>query len=220
MAYREEDFLPLSGVQHFLFCRRQWALIQIEQQWADNLLTAEGNLLHRNAHDPEQRTLRGDLLTVRAVRVHSARLGLSGECDAVEFRRSPDGIPLANTAGKWLPYPVEYKRGRPKPDECDMAQVCAQAMCLEEMLCCSIPEAAIYYGEPRRRLEVPLTPELRRTVEDAAEEMHRLYARGHTPKAKARKGCRSCSLKDLCLPKLAKSERVSDYMRREGGLTE
>lgn len=96
---QEEDYLPLSGIQHFVFCRRQWALIHLEQQWAENLRTTEGELLHKNAHDAEQRTLRGDLLTVRAMRVHSARLGLSGECDVVEFRRSPDGVPLSGEKG-------------------------------------------------------------------------------------------------------------------------
>ncbi|MCD8085388.1 MAG: CRISPR-associated protein Cas4 [Clostridiales bacterium] len=212
---REEDYLQLSGIQHFVFCRRQWALIHLEQQWAENLRTTEGELLHKNAHDAEQRTLRGDLLTVRAMRVHSSRLGLSGECDVVEFRRSTEGVPLADIKGLWIPYPVEYKRGRAKPTACDEAQLCAQAMCLEEMLCCTIPQGALFYGQPRRRQEVAFTPELRTLVEDAAQEMHRLFQRGYTPKSKPTKGCNACSLKDLCLPRLSKSPSVADYLRGE-----
>ncbi len=212
---QEDDYLALSGIQRFVFCRRQWALIHLEQQWAENLRTTEGELLHKNAHDADQRTRRGDLLTVRAMRVHSARLGLSGECDVVEFRRSPDGVPLAGEKGLWLPYPVEYKRGRAKPTACDEAQLCAQAMCLEEMLCCTIPSGALFYGQPRRRQEVAFTPELRTLVEHAAEEMHQLFQRGYTPKSKPTKGCNACSLKDLCLPRLLKSPSVSDYLRGE-----
>ncbi len=212
---QEDDYLQLSGIQHFVFCRRQWALIHLEQQWAENLRTTEGELLHKNAHDAEQRTLRGDLLTVRAMRVHSARLGLSGECDVVEFRRSAEGVPLADAKGLWLPYPVEYKRGKTKPTACDEAQLCAQAMCLEEMLCCTVPEGALFYGQPRRRQEVAFTPELRTLVEHAAQEMHQLFRRGYTPKGKPTKGCNACSLKDLCLPRLAKAPSVADYLRGE-----
>ncbi|MCD7886802.1 MAG: CRISPR-associated protein Cas4 [Clostridiales bacterium] len=215
MAFDEDEYLQLSGIQHFVFCRRQWALIHLEQQWAENLRTTEGELLHKNAHDVDQRTRRGDLLTVRAMRVHSARLGLSGECDIVEFRRSPDGVPLAGEKGLWLPYPVEYKRGRAKPTACDEAQLCAQALCLEEMLCCTIPEGALFYGQPRRRQEVAFTRSLRALVENAASEMHQLFRRGYTPKSKPTKGCNACSLKDLCLPRLAKGPSVADYLRGE-----
>ncbi len=212
---QESDYLPLSGIQHFVFCRRQWALIHLEQQWAENIRTVEGDLLHKNAHDGELRTLRGDLLTVRAMRVHSARLGLSGECDVVEFRRSPEGVPPAEAKGLWNPYPVEYKRGKAKPTACDEAQLCAQAMCLEEMLCCTIPAGALFYGQPRRRQEVSFTPELRALVEQSAAEMHQLFQRGYTPKSKPSKGCNACSLKDLCLPRLAKSPSVTEYLRGE-----
>lgn len=163
MEYKEEDYLQLSGIQHFLFCRRQWALIHIEQQWADNYQTADGIIMHKNTHDSGFRSSRGDIITVRALRVHSATLGLSGECDAVEFHADETGISLAKTNGLWKPYPVEYKRGKPKNDIFDKAQLCAQAMCLEEMLCCTIPEGALYYGEPRRREQVLFTQDLRTT---------------------------------------------------------
>ena len=220
MEYKEEDFLQLSGIQHFIFCRRQWALIVLEQQWKENFFTIEGKLLHKDAHDPNQRTLRGDVLTVRGMRIHSYRLGFSGECDVVEFYKDENGVPLAHMEGKWRPYPVEYKHGKPKPEACDEAQLCAQAMCLEEMLSCEIKEAAIYYGEPRRREKVIITPELRRTVEKASEEMHDLFLKGYTPKVRPSKACGRCSLKDICLPELAHSQNVTDYLKREGGLKE
>ena len=136
----EEDYLQISGLQHYRFCPRQWALIHLEQQWAENLQTTEGVLLHERAHQEGLRESRGDLLTVRGLRVFSPNLGLSGACDVVEFRRG-SGVPLAGREGLWQAYPVEYKRGSPKADSCDALQLCAQAMCLEEMLCCEVMRA-------------------------------------------------------------------------------
>lgn len=212
MTYHEEDFLPLSGLQHFAFCRRQWALIHLEQQWRENLRTTEGALFHRRAHDGGERERRGDTLILRGLPVFSRSLGLSGQCDVVEFHASPDGVPLQGEEGLWLPFPVEYKRGKPKPHQADELQLCAQAMCLEEMLCCPVPEGALFYGEPRRRTPVAFTEALRQQVRADTEEMHQLYRRGHTPKAKPGKGCSACSLKDLCLPRLARREPVAGYL--------
>lgn len=213
MAYKEEDYLQLSGIQHFLFCRRQWALIHIEQQWAENLRTADGQLMHKNAHDAQFHTRRGDILTVRGLRIHSEKLGLSGECDVVEFHKSINGVPLAMADGLWQPYPVEYKRGTAKPNHMDEAQLCAQAMCLEEMLCCDIPEGALFYGQTRHRQPVDFTLELRQEVLKAAQDMHQLFQRGSTPKVKPIKSCSACSLKDLCLPKLMRTHSVSAYLQ-------
>ena len=212
MSWPEEDYLQLSGLQHFAFCRRQWALIHIEDQWAENYRTVDGHLMHKRVHDQEFRESRGDRLTVRGLAVHSARLGVSGQCDAVEFFKAPAGVPLQGRDGLWLPYPVEYKRGKPKEHSADELQLCAQAMCLEEMLCCSVPEGALYYGEPRRRTVVSFTEELRRQVQDSLAEMHELYQRRYTPKVKPSKACNACSLKDLCLPKLMSRRSVSDYL--------
>lgn len=156
MNYQEEDYLQLSGLQHFRFCRRQWALIHIENQWAENFRTVDGSLMHEKAHENGSSESRGDLLIVRGLAVHSSSLGVSGQCDVVEFRRNPDGILLQNREGLWQPFPVEYKRGKPKENNADSLQLCGQAMCLEEMLCCAIPEGALFYGETRRRLSVPL----------------------------------------------------------------
>lgn len=213
MAYKEEDYLQLSGIQHFLFCRRQWALIHIEQQWAENLRTVDGQLMHKNAHDAQFHTRRGDILTVRGLRIHSAELGLSGECDVVEFRKSINGVPLAMTDGLWQPYPVEYKRGAAKPNHMDEAQLCAQAICLEEMLCCEIPEGALFYGETRHRQPVDFTSELRQEVLEATQDMHLLFQRGSTPKVKPTKSCSACSLKDFCLTKLMRTRSVSAYLQ-------
>lgn len=210
--YAEEDYLPLSGLQHFAFCRRQWALIHIETQWAENLRTVEGNLLHTRAHDETQRERRGDVLILRGLSVFSPSLGLSGKCDVVEFHVDPAGVPLRGEEGLWRPYPVEYKRGAPKDHQADELQLCAQTMCLEEMLCCSIPEGSLYYGETRRRTRVALDEPLRRQVRVLSEEMHRLYDRGHTPKVKPTKSCSACSLKELCLPALLRKQPVGDYL--------
>lgn len=213
MAFKEEEYLQLSGLQHFSFCRRQWALIHIEQQWAENLRTVDGRILHENAHDADRREKRGDLLITRDMSIHSPTLGISGSCDVVEFHRGSAGIPLPGQEGLWQPYPVEYKRGSPKMTDADRLQLCAQAMCLEEMLCCDIPEGALFYGEIRRREVVDLDEELREQVRTLLSEMHDLYRRSHTPKVKPTKGCNACSLKELCLPKLARKCSVADYLR-------
>lgn len=215
MIYREEDFLQLSGLQHFKFCRRQWALIHIENLWAENLRTTDGAILHENAHNSSLSESRGDLYLTRDMRVFSSALGVSGACDVLEFHRGAVGIPLKGRDGLWQPYPVEYKRGRPKADTADALQLCGQAMCLEEMLCCDIPVGALYYGEVRRRTEVAFTQELRREVSTLLAEMHALYDRGHTPMVKPTKGCNACSLKELCVPKLMKRKSVAAYLHRE-----
>lgn len=213
MEYKEEDFLQISGLQHFQFCRRQWALIHLEQQWAENLRTVEGELLHRRAHDASQRERRGELVITRDMRVFSAVLGISGSCDVVEFKKNEIGVPLSGMEGKYQPYPIEYKRGSPRTDDANHLQLCAQAMCLEEMLCCEISEGALYYGEIRRREKILFTEELRQEVKKAVEEMHQLYQRGYTPKVRPSKSCNACSLKDLCLPKLMKKKLVRKYLQ-------
>ena len=212
MTYRESDFLQLSGLQHFVFCRRQWALIHVEGLWAENLRTAEGDLMHERAHDESLRETRGDRIAVRGVRLRSAELGVSGQCDVLEFSRSEQGIPLKGRGGLWKPYPVEYKRGEPKTVDADRLQLCGQAICLEEMLCCDIPEGALYYGQIRRREVVVFTQEMRRQVRDHLGEMHELANCGYTPKVRPTKSCNACSLKELCLPKLMKRRSASEYL--------
>lgn len=212
MEYNEDRYLQLSGLQHFAFCRRQWALIHIENQWSENLRTVEGTLLHVRAHDASLRETRGELVSVRGISFSSATLGVSGQCDVLEFRQSHDGIPLAGHEGVWQPYPVEYKRGAPKTEDADRLQLCGQAMCLEEMLCCDIPKGALYYGETHHREEVCFTETLRDQVRGLLAEMHELYDRGHTPKVKPSRACNACSLKELCLPRLLKKRSAAGYV--------
>ena len=213
MAYNEEDFLQLSGLQHFRFCRRRWALIHIEHQWAENYRTIDGAILHENAHDTDLQERRGDRFITRGVSVYSAELGVSGQCDVLEYHRSQNGIPLPGREGLWVPYPVEYKRGEPKEGNADALQLCAQAMCLEAMLCCEIPEGALYYGQTRRRERISFTEELRTQVKDLLAQMHELSQRGHTPRVKPTKACNACSLKEMCLPRLLKNRSVSAYLK-------
>ncbi len=205
--------LQLSGLQHFEFCRRQWALIHIENQWQDNLRTVDGDIFHRHAHNTEQRERRGNTLTIRGLSVVSHSLGISGQCDVVEFYRDPDGVTLHGEDGLWRPYPVEYKRGSPKENKADALQLCAQAMCLEEMLCCSIPEGSLFYGETKRRQKVAFDEQLRSDVSKKLEEMHMLYRRGYTPKVKTSKSCNACSLKEICLPVLLREDRSAKYLK-------
>ena len=214
MEYNEADYLQLSGIQHFRFCRRQWALIHIENQWAENSRTVGGEIMHERAHDSELRERRGDLLITRNMPVASPTLGVSGACDVVEFRRSDHGCTIAGESGSFQPYPVEYKHGAPRADTANELQLCGQAMCLEKMLCCDIPCGALYFGETRRRVEVNFTPELRQEVQDCLREMHALYQRGYTPRVKPTKACNACSLKELCLPKLMRTGSVKTYLRK------
>ena len=209
----EEDYLAMSGIQHFAFCRRQWALIHLEQQWAENLRTAEGRLEHERAHDDSFREKRGNLLVVRGMRVVSHRLKLSGVCDIVEFKASPDGVPLEGLEGRWKPVPVEYKHGSAKESDADRLQLCAQAMALEEMLACGVEEGYLFYAETRRREKVPLTDELRRKTQETADEMNRYFVRGYTPKVKPGKHCNACSLKEICLPVLCRKADAAGYIR-------
>lgn len=190
--YPEDQLIPISALQHVLFCERQCALMYLEQVWDENRLTAEGRILHERVHSGEDES-RGDVRIVRGLRLRSLKLGVTGQADVVEFHRQPDG--------SWKPFPVEYKRGRPKPDACDEVQLCAQAMCLEEMLGVSIEEGAIFYGQPRRRHPVVFTTQLRQQTKAAAQRVRELLERGVTPPALYEKKCESCSLIEHCLPK-------------------
>ncbi|MFD1929813.1 CRISPR-associated protein Cas4 [Sporosarcina siberiensis] len=213
-GYDASDYLLLSGIQHFQFCERQWALIHIEQEWAENVLTIEGSHLHEKADDPFIREKRNDVLYVRGLPVHSSKLGLTGICDVVEFHRNVNGVSLQNETGTYLPIPIEYKRGKPKKDQSDIFQLVTQAVCLEEMLFCPVPEGYLYYHEIRRRVKVEITEELKNRVRLIAERMHEYYRRRHTPRVKTGKHCNNCSLRHICLPELLTKESVASYMQR------
>lgn len=212
--YKEEDFLMLSGIQHYAFCPRQWALIHIEQQWEENYYTVMGNIMHENAHDKDFTEKRKNIVITRGMPIFSRTLGVRGDCDVVEFHQQKEGIPLNNYAGTYLPVPVEYKRGKPKEHDADILQLCAQAMCLEEMLVCTVNKGFLYYGETKRRVLVEFDEGLRQKVRDSFELMHQLYNKNHTPKVKVTKACKACSLAELCLPKLNKKISVIDYLNK------
>ena len=214
MEYAEDNYLMISGIQHFKFCRRQWALIHVEQQWEENVHTIMGELMHKKVHDPYITEKRRDTLVVRALPVSSRIMGISGECDVVEFHKCEDGIKLYGHRGLYSVYPVEYKKGKPKLTEEDKLQHTAQALCLEEMFSTEIPEGAIFYGETRRRDVVEFHEELRLEVKRMFQEMHQYYDRNYTPKVKYSKACNACSLKEVCLPKLGKAVSVKSYMNQ------
>ena len=212
--YSEDDLLPLSGLQHLAFCERQWGLIHIEQIWSENRLTAEGRELHDRAHEAGSESRPG-LRIARGLRVRSLRLGLSGQADVVEFRAAAAGVSLPGEDGLWQPFPVEYKRGRPKPDHCDVVQLCAQALCLEEMFCGAVPAGALFYGTPRRRQDVDFSPALRVETEALAARMHELYRVRATPRAAYSPKCEKCSLLASCMPKnLGGGRSVERYLAR------
>jgi CRISPR-associated exonuclease Cas4 len=206
----DDDLLPLSGLRHLAFCTRRCALIYVEGLWAENRFTVEGHQLHERPHLPDLEA-RGGVRLARSLPLRSLRLGLSGLADVVEFHLCSDATPgavaLPGLPGRWRPFPVEYKRGHPAPDRGDEVQLCAQAMCLEEMLGAQVPAGALYYGQPRQRYQVTFTADLRRYTEDLAARFRELVAAGRTPPARYERRCRHCSLYDLCLPRTAAAGR-------------
>jgi len=215
--YDEEDLLPLSALQHFVFCERRAALIHHEGMWDENVATVEGRVLHERSHDAQTES-RGDTRIARGLLLRSLRLGLSGKADVVEFHRvapgEADGIALDRAEGRWRPYPVEYKRGRLRHERSYEVQLCAQALCLEEMLGVDVPAGALFYGKTVRRQEVTLDDQLRLETEMAAEMLHVQLGNRQTPPAEyVRNKCRECSLVDMCLPKQTSSSRsVRGYL--------
>lgn len=201
--YTEDELIMLSALQHFMYCERQCALIHIEQIWSENLFTAEGRIMHDKV-DTANRESRGNIRIEYGVPMRSLRLGLVGKADVVEFHRMADGV--------WLPFPIEYKRGKPKIDDCDKVQLCAQAICLEEMLNVGIEKGALFYGRTRRREEVEFDEKLRLEVEETSKKAHDLIESGITPKAEYSKKCRQCSLLELCMPKV--SRKATDYLMK------
>jgi CRISPR-associated exonuclease Cas4 len=215
MSYTEDDLLSLSALQHLVFCERQCALIHIEQMWDENLFTAEGRIMHERVHEEGEES-RGGVRTARGVSLRSLRLGLVGKADVVEFHPIlPPSLPRGECGSKqalprpdqWRPFPVEHKRGKPKPDESDKIQLCAQALCLEEMLGVEVPSGALFYGRTRHRLDVEFDKSLREATEKAAARLHELIASGSTPKPVYAKKCKSCSLLHRCLPRVLHKKR-------------
>ena len=214
MPYSEDDFLMISGLQHLAFCPRQCALIHMEQAWSENVLTALGEVMHERVHTAGAES-RSDVRIVRGLRLKSARLGITGVADVVEFHKvnpsaseddgnrpltASQGVKLPRRSGLWVPYPVEYKRGKPKPDNCDAVQLCAQAICLEEAFNVQLTSGALFYGQSRQRVAVEFTPDLRRETELLAQQFHQLISSGVIPPPVPQKRCQNCSMVDVCLP--------------------
>lgn len=226
LTYAEDDLLPISALQHLLFCERQVALIHLERLWADNRFTAEGNVLHRKAHDGKPETRDGERIA-RGLPLRSLELGLSGVADIVLYR-PPDDFQIGRRSlatalrqgstdelARWTVAPVEYKRGRPKKNDADRVQLCAQAMCLEEMHAIRIPAAALFYGQTRRRTEVALDHRLRRVTRDATVRLRAILASDKTPRAKREKKCETCSLLPLCLPTAVERRSARQFLNRQ-----
>lgn len=204
--YNPDDLIQLSALQHYTFCPRQCALIHVEQAWSENRLTAEGRIMHEHVHE-EGNESRGDVRIERGASLRSLRLGLIGKADVIEYHRQGDG--------SWQAFPVEYKRGKPKPDHSDKVQLCAQALCLEEMLNTVIPAGALFYGKTRRRLDVAFDDALRLETQNIAKLTHELIESGQTPRPVYSKRCESCSLTGQCLPKTVQKKRsVENYIKR------
>ncbi|MFV2065650.1 MAG: CRISPR-associated protein Cas4 [Pirellulales bacterium] len=248
MMYAESELLPISALQHLLFCERQCALIHLEQLWEENWRTVEGQHLHQKAHEGPDETREGGRI-VRGLHLQSRALGLIGKADVVEFAPPPgvrstghiraqlseairrstaslgelshDERPVSYshdgpTLADWTITPVEYKRGKPKSDDCDRVQLCAQAICLEEMLGANIPSGALFYGQRRRRSDVVFDDSLRRTTADAASRLHAMIQSRVTPRAVREKKCDSCSLVNLCLPGATRPGRsASRFVSRQ-----
>ncbi len=209
-----EEYLSLSGIQHFSFCRRQWALIHLEQEWEENILTFKGRDFHEKANDPFFVEKRGEKVISRAVPIVSHQLKLYGVADIIEFQKQDNGIELNGRSGLWWPMPVEYKVGKPKLDNWDKLQLCAQAICLEEMFDLSLQVGAIYYGKTRRRLDVPLDNLLRTETKETVDLMYEVFETGLTPKAEHFSSCERCSLIKVCVPKLQSADKVSSYLNK------
>jgi CRISPR-associated exonuclease Cas4 len=217
--YQESDLLSISALPHLVYCERRCALVHIEQAWSENRFTAEGRILHEHVHEQESES-RGDTYIVRGLKLRSLEHGLSGVADVVEFHRVDSiGIVLEGKRGKWQPFPVEYKRGKPKSDRCDEIQLCAQALCLEEMLATRIKTGALYYGSQHRRVDVCFDEQLRKATKDTAKKLHVLLSSNAVPKAAYGKKCNNCSLLEICMPQTAKKQgKVAAYI--EEGIRE
>ncbi|MCL6452910.1 MAG: CRISPR-associated protein Cas4 [Alicyclobacillus sp.] len=223
MVWEDDEYLALSGIQHFAFCERQWALIHVEQQWRENVLTTEGQHVHERVDEVQFDETRRDLRVVRSVPIVSHSLGLRGIADMVEFRRvrsaTDETMSLDGRQGFWTVTPVEYKRGKPKPDDRDIVQLCAQAMCLEEMLGVSVRRGTFFYAQTRKREYVEFTEMDRARVKALCERMHDFLRAALTPRAVYKSHCKSCSLFEICQPKLSvpKARSASGYVLEHVG---
>ena len=202
--FTEDDFIHINALQHYMFCRRQCALVYVEDVWQENVLTIRGSILHEKIDSENYETRRG-VKSVFNLRIHSYRLGIVGKCDVVEFRKG---------ASATLVTPVEFKAGKPKCDNTDKVQLCAQVLCLEEMLSTTIPEAEFFYGKIRRRVPVEMDSSLREQTENVVQGVRELLSKQIVPKMEYHSHCRSCSLEQICMPKVLNDKKIKNYLHQ------
>ncbi|MDR3355186.1 MAG: CRISPR-associated protein Cas4 [Synergistaceae bacterium] len=209
--FSDDDLLSISGLQHLMFCERQWSLIHMEQEWSDNVLTVEGRQIHEYVHEPGSGS-RSGVVMLRSLSLRSSELGLYGVADMVEFHRCDDGAEIVGHSGRWMPYPVEYKRGGKRCGRPDEVQVCAQALCLEEMFGLHIAFGAVYYDKPRRRVDVEISEALRKELKALCARARQLYDFADRPTPNIGKHCKNCSLVGECMPDVIAKDRSAAYM--------
>ena len=210
--FSEDDYIQLSSLQHYVYCPRQCGLIHVEDEWNDNVFTVRGEILHEKV-DTDTYETRGTLKTVRGLRIHSTRLGIVGRADVVEFRKS------ANADGSPDVMPVEFKSGQPKEDVSDKVQLCAQALCLEEMMNTQVKRGAFFYGKIRRRVQVELDDELRKQTEEIIVAVHEIVSQKKVPAARYNEKCRNCSLEETCMPKAMNEKKLKKYIEELYNIT-
>jgi CRISPR-associated exonuclease Cas4 len=205
-TYAEDDFIQISALQHYVYCPRQCGLIHVENAWNENMFTVRGEILHDKV-DTDTYESRGTLRSVRGLRIHSFRLGIVGRCDVIEFRKPTKGSEAEEVM------PVEYKSGEPKDNISDKVQLCAQVLCLEEMLNAQITHGAFFYGKIRRRSQVEIDKQLRAQTEDIIAAVHEIASKKAVPAAKYSEKCRNCSLEEICMPKAMNEKKLKQYMK-------
>lgn len=209
-VYEEDELLPVSALQHILFCERQCALIHVERLWSENRYTAEGRIMHERVHTAASES-RGRVRIEFGVPLRCLRLGLVGQADVVEFHHCAGSHAQSGT---WQPFPVEYKRGKAKAENWDRVQLCAQALCLEEMLSVKIVIGALFYGRQRRRQIVAFDARIRQETEETVRRLHELVAAGRTPEPKYTSRCQRCSFLNVCLPRaVGRKKSVAGYLQ-------
>ncbi|HET54292.1 MAG TPA: CRISPR-associated protein Cas4 [Ignavibacteria bacterium] len=201
--FTEDDFIMISALQHYVYCPRQCGLIHVDDVWQENLFTTRGNILHEKV-DTDTYETRGAIKTVRGLRIHSYNYGIVGRCDVVEFREEKSGKVIL---------PVEFKSGEPKEDISDKVQLCAQVLCLEEMLNTKITQGAFFYGKIRRRNTVEIDHELRTKTESIINSVREIVSSKKVPLAEYAAKCRNCSLQSVCQPKAMNSRKLKNYIK-------
>jgi CRISPR-associated exonuclease Cas4 len=209
----ETEYLQIAGIQHFAFCRRQWALIHIEQQWEENFFTIDGEIKHETVNKGVRQEKFKNKRVLRSLHVISHELEIQGICDVVELREDPKGEYFSKYDNYYTVFPIEYKRGKEKRNQSDILQLTAQCLCLEEMMGVDIHQGAIFYFETRNRVNITFTSELRENVKHMISEMNQYYKRAYTPRPKKKPKCKGCSLREICLPKLSKVQSASHYIK-------